>query len=89
MLDVSLQKMSISTKSHGKKNSRILNFFLRSLRHVRHRKEQSLPKRWKETEKNAKNADFDMAGDSPQKTNKHQVSTTAYEEFNRRTYLKF
>ena len=42
-----------------------------------------------ETEKNAKNSDFDMAGDSPQKTNKHQVSTTAYEEFNRRTYLKF
>ena len=27
MLDVSLQKMSISTKSHGKNNSRILNFF--------------------------------------------------------------
>ena len=32
------------------------------------------------TEKQAKMRNFDMAGDSPQMTTKHQVSTTIYEE---------
>ena len=32
------------------------------------------------TEKQAKMRNFDTAGDSPQMTTKHQVSTTTYEE---------